>query len=268
MARRGRRQPRQLRAHPGRLRARPGSRDRALHRGRPGTSWSDRHEVDAILISPGPGHPDDAGTSVDVVRAASAVGIPVLGVCLGHQAIATAFGARVGHAPELLHGITSVIRHDGAGVFRDLLTGSRRPATTPSPSTRHPSRRTRGDRAHRGGRGHGPPAPSGAHRRGAVPPGERAHRGWPPLARPLARKRRSAGCRSTRPGTSPPRGQEPEHTVRVISLWTGTSPGASDCVATVGGVAARHPGSSCRLTVSCFSSDSSSRCAASRVYPV
>lgn len=81
------------------------------------------HEVDAILISPGPGHPDDAGTSVDVVRAASAVGIPVLGVCLGHQAIATAFGARVGHAPELLHGITSVIRHDGAGVFRDLPDG-------------------------------------------------------------------------------------------------------------------------------------------------
>lgn len=80
-------------------------------------------EVDAILISPGPGHPDDAGTSVDVVRAASAVGIPVLGVCLGHQAIATAFGARVGHAPELLHGITSVIRHDGAGVFRDLPDG-------------------------------------------------------------------------------------------------------------------------------------------------
>ena len=80
-------------------------------------------DADAILISPGPGHPDDAGSSVDVVRAAYAEGIPVLGVCLGHQAIATAFGARVGHAPELLHGITSVIRHEGAGVFRDLPDG-------------------------------------------------------------------------------------------------------------------------------------------------
>ena len=80
-------------------------------------------DADAILISPGPGHPDDAGHSVDVVHAAHAEGVPVLGVCLGHQAIATAFGARVGHAPELLHGITSVIRHDGAGVFRDLPDG-------------------------------------------------------------------------------------------------------------------------------------------------
>lgn len=80
-------------------------------------------DADAILISPGPGHPDDAGSSVDVVRAAYAEGVPVLGVCLGHQAIATAFGARVGHAPELLHGITSVIHHEGAGVFRDLPDG-------------------------------------------------------------------------------------------------------------------------------------------------
>ncbi|MDQ1082348.1 MULTISPECIES: aminodeoxychorismate/anthranilate synthase component II [Microbacterium] len=80
-------------------------------------------DVDAILISPGPGHPDDAGSSVEVVRAAYAEGVPVLGVCLGHQAIATAFGAKVGHAPELLHGITSVIRHSGAGVFHDLPDG-------------------------------------------------------------------------------------------------------------------------------------------------
>ncbi|MCJ1708443.1 gamma-glutamyl-gamma-aminobutyrate hydrolase family protein [Microbacterium sp. VKM Ac-2923] len=76
--------------------------------------------ADAILVSPGPGHPDDAGASVEVVRAAYAEGVPLLGVCLGHQAIATAFGARVGHAPELLHGITSVIHHGRAGVFRDL----------------------------------------------------------------------------------------------------------------------------------------------------
>ncbi|MDQ1138478.1 para-aminobenzoate synthetase component 2 [Microbacterium sp. SORGH_AS 1204] len=80
-------------------------------------------DADAILISPGPGHPDDAGHSVEVVLSAHTEGVPVLGVCLGHQAIATAFGARVGHAPELLHGITSVIRHEGAGVFCDLPDG-------------------------------------------------------------------------------------------------------------------------------------------------
>ncbi|MFJ4036881.1 anthranilate synthase component II [Microbacterium sp. NPDC090007] len=79
--------------------------------------------ADAILVSPGPGHPDDAGESVRVIRRAHDEGMPLLGVCLGHQAIATAFGARVDHAPELLHGITSVIHHDGAGVFRDLPDG-------------------------------------------------------------------------------------------------------------------------------------------------
>lgn len=80
-------------------------------------------DADAILVSPGPGHPDDAGHSIAVVRAAFGAGIPLLGVCLGHQAIAAAFGARVGHAPELLHGITSVIRHRGQGVFEDLPAG-------------------------------------------------------------------------------------------------------------------------------------------------
>jgi para-aminobenzoate synthetase component 2 len=80
-------------------------------------------DADAVLISPGPGHPDDAGSSLDVVRAAYAEGVPLLGVCLGHQAIATAFGARVGYAPELLHGITSAVHHRGVGVFRDLPDG-------------------------------------------------------------------------------------------------------------------------------------------------
>jgi para-aminobenzoate synthetase component 2 len=74
-------------------------------------------DADAILVSPGPGHPLDAGDSIDVVRAAHAAGTPLLGVCLGHQALAVAFGGRVSRAPELLHGITSRIHHDGRGIF-------------------------------------------------------------------------------------------------------------------------------------------------------
>ncbi|GAA1949388.1 aminodeoxychorismate/anthranilate synthase component II [Microbacterium aquimaris] len=66
--------------------------------------------VAATLISPGPGAPSRAGASIDVVRAAAVTGHPVLGVCLGHQAIAEAFGARVDHAPELMHGMTSPVR--------------------------------------------------------------------------------------------------------------------------------------------------------------
>ncbi|MFV9423862.1 anthranilate synthase component II [Microbacterium sp. S1037] len=79
--------------------------------------------AEAVVISPGPGHPDQAGGSIEVVRAAHDAMLPLLGVCLGHQAIAVAFGARVDHAPELLHGITSRIRHDGRGVFADLPDG-------------------------------------------------------------------------------------------------------------------------------------------------
>lgn len=71
----------------------------------------------AILISPGPGAPRSAGRSVEIVREAARVSTPVLGVCLGHQAIAEAFGATVGHAPELMHGMTSEIDHDGHGLY-------------------------------------------------------------------------------------------------------------------------------------------------------
>ena len=73
-----------------------------------------------ILVSPGPGRPEDAGASIDVVRTAAARGIPLLGVCLGHQALAVAFGARVTEAPELLHGITSAVGHDGDELFAGL----------------------------------------------------------------------------------------------------------------------------------------------------
>ncbi|WP_029146127.1 anthranilate synthase component II [Microbacterium luticocti] len=75
------------------------------------------HGADGVLISPGPGIPEHAGASVDVVRACHATGVPLLGVCLGHQAIAVAFGGEVGPAPELMHGMASAVEHDGTGVF-------------------------------------------------------------------------------------------------------------------------------------------------------
>jgi para-aminobenzoate synthetase component 2 len=76
--------------------------------------------VDGVLLSPGPGTPERAGASVGVVRACAAAGIPVLGVCLGHQAIGVAFGAVVDRAPELLHGKTSTVYHADIGVLQGL----------------------------------------------------------------------------------------------------------------------------------------------------
>jgi anthranilate synthase component II len=72
-----------------------------------------------IVISPGPGVPRDAGISVELVRALGAT-TPVLGVCLGHQAIAEAYGGLVTRAPELMHGKASAVFHDGSGVFSGL----------------------------------------------------------------------------------------------------------------------------------------------------
>jgi anthranilate synthase/aminodeoxychorismate synthase-like glutamine amidotransferase len=72
-----------------------------------------------IVISPGPGNPDQAGVSLDVIRRLGAA-TPILGVCLGHQAIGQAFGATVGRARTQMHGKTSDIRHDGRGVLAGL----------------------------------------------------------------------------------------------------------------------------------------------------
>jgi anthranilate synthase/aminodeoxychorismate synthase-like glutamine amidotransferase len=77
-----------------------------------------------IIISPGPGDPADAGVSVELVRRLGH-GVPIFGVCLGHQAIGAAFGARIRHAAEPMHGKCSAITHDGEGVF----TGLRSPLT-------------------------------------------------------------------------------------------------------------------------------------------
>jgi para-aminobenzoate synthetase component 2 len=76
--------------------------------------------VDGVLVSPGPGTPEAAGASIPVIRACARDGVPMLGVCLGHQALGVVFGATVDRAPELLHGKTSVVSHDGTGVLADL----------------------------------------------------------------------------------------------------------------------------------------------------
>jgi anthranilate synthase/aminodeoxychorismate synthase-like glutamine amidotransferase len=73
-----------------------------------------------IVISPGPGHPRDAGRSIETILAAEEKRIPLLGVCLGHQAIAAAHGATVSRAPVLMHGKTSRILHSGGGIFAGL----------------------------------------------------------------------------------------------------------------------------------------------------
>ena len=72
-----------------------------------------------IVISPGPGFPIDAGVSLDVIRQLGAE-IPLLGICLGHQAIGEAYGGLVVHAPELMHGKTSMIYHDGDTIMADI----------------------------------------------------------------------------------------------------------------------------------------------------
>ena len=74
-------------------------------------------ERDGILLSPGPGTPAEAGVSVDLVRWAAQQSIPLYGVCLGHQAIAEAYGATVTHSPELMHGKTSDVQHGGHPMF-------------------------------------------------------------------------------------------------------------------------------------------------------
>jgi len=74
-------------------------------------------EYDAVLLSPGPGTPASAGVSIPIVHAALAAGSPLLGVCLGHQALAEALGATVTHADELMHGKTSLVHHNGSQMF-------------------------------------------------------------------------------------------------------------------------------------------------------
>ena len=78
------------------------------------------NEFDGVLLSPGPGTPEDAGACIEIVNAAIEKQKPLLGVCLGHQAIGAALGGKVSRAPELLHGKTSQVQHKNEGVFKGL----------------------------------------------------------------------------------------------------------------------------------------------------
>jgi para-aminobenzoate synthetase component 2 len=81
---------------------------------------SEAAKYDGVLISPGPGTPDKAGVSIEMINFCAEKAIPLFGVCLGHQAIGEAFGATVSRAPELLHGKTSQVIHNGTGVLAHL----------------------------------------------------------------------------------------------------------------------------------------------------
>ncbi len=94
--------------------------------------------VDAVLLSPGPSTPERAGASIQVVHWCAAAARPLLGVCLGHQAIGVAYGGTVGRAPELLHGKTSQVHHKGVGVLAgqpDPFTATRYHSLTVLPET-------------------------------------------------------------------------------------------------------------------------------------
>ncbi len=98
----------------------------------------DASNFDGVLISPGPGTPEEAGVSIALVKYCADHKIPLFGVCLGHQAIGVAFGATVSRAPELLHGKTSVVTHTNKGVLADLpspLTVTRYHSLAIEPST-------------------------------------------------------------------------------------------------------------------------------------
>jgi len=77
-------------------------------------------EPDAVLVSPGPGRPEDAGVSNEAIRAFGEHGVPVLGVCLGHQCIGQVYGGSVVRAPQVMHGKTSEISHDGKTIFEGM----------------------------------------------------------------------------------------------------------------------------------------------------
>jgi para-aminobenzoate synthetase component II len=101
-------------------------------------SPADGADFDGVLVSPGPGTPQEAGVSLTMIEGCAERAQPMLGVCLGHQALGVVMGATVGRAPELLHGKTSKVVHDGTGVLEGLVspfTATRYHSLTIDPST-------------------------------------------------------------------------------------------------------------------------------------
>jgi len=101
-------------------------------------SPADAADFDGVLVSPGPGTPEEAGVSMAMIEACAERSQPMLGVCLGHQALGVVMGATVGRAPELLHGKTSRVHHDGTGVLAgvpDPFTATRYHSLTIEPAT-------------------------------------------------------------------------------------------------------------------------------------
>ena len=101
-------------------------------------SAADGADFDGVLVSPGPGTPEEAGVSMKMIEACGERNQPMLGVCLGHQALGVVTGATVGRAPELLHGKTSEVFHDGTGVLEGLddpFTATRYHSLTIEPAT-------------------------------------------------------------------------------------------------------------------------------------
>ena len=99
---------------------------------------ADGADFDGVLVSPGPGTPEEAGVSMAMIEACGERAQPMLGVCLGHQALGVVTGAVVGRAPELLHGKTSLVHHDGTGVLAGLpvpFTATRYHSLTIEPDT-------------------------------------------------------------------------------------------------------------------------------------
>jgi len=99
---------------------------------------SDAAGYDGVLVSPGPGAPEDAGVSLEIIAECARLAKPMFGVCLGHQALGVFAGATVGRAPELLHGKTSLVHHDGTGVLAGLpspFTATRFHTLTIAPET-------------------------------------------------------------------------------------------------------------------------------------
>ena len=144
-----------------------------------------------IIISPGPGTPTQAGISIPLVRAAAAAGVPLLGVCLGHQAIGAAFSGRIERADRLMHGKTTSVTHRGVGCLSRTSQPGHRDAIPLACGFREcVSAGARNDRVvdgpAAGTRDHGPPAPESAHFWGAIPSRIRRHGGGPYLTHQLS----------------------------------------------------------------------------------